>query len=166
VEDSLRKPVPKLERDALLHEDATLKTVLAAVEQGKPLRESDMTDDQLRVTRSFRLFGEKPRVVFFNTGDDEAKPERFTALGTPQTPVVAIPAGLELELARMTPEDRAEFQKEMGVGGADREGRPPADEDLRPAALPHGWREGSPHLALARRRHRPGRRRRDPHRPG
>ncbi len=122
VAESLRKPVPKQERETLEHEDATLKTVLAALEKGKPMRESEMTDDQLRVTRSFRLFGEKPRVVFFNTADDEAKPERFTSLATPETPVVAIPAGLELELARMSPEDRAEFQKEMGVGGADRDG--------------------------------------------
>lgn len=122
VEDSLRKPLPKQEREAFLHEDATLKTVLAALEGGKPLRENEMTDDQRRVTRAFRLFGEKPRVIFFNTADDERKPERFTSLGMPQTPVVAVPAGLELELARMSPEDRAEFQKEMGVGGADRDG--------------------------------------------
>ena len=80
-----------------------------------------MTDDQLRVTRSFRLFGEKPRVVIFNTADDETRPERFTSLGTPQTPMLAVPAGLELELARMSPADRAEFQAEMGVGGTDRD---------------------------------------------
>jgi len=122
VKESLRKPLPKQEHDALLHEDATLKMVLAALEQGKPLRESDMTEDQCRVTRSFRLFSEKPRVFFFNTADDETKPERFTSLGAQGTPVVAVPAGLELELARMSPEDRAEFQKEMGVGGADRDG--------------------------------------------
>ena len=122
VAESLRKPLPKQERETLEHEDATLKTVLAALEEGKPMREKEMTDDQLRVTRSFRLFGEKPRVIFFNTADDEAKPERFTSLATPETPVVAIPAGLELELARMSAEDRAEFQKEMGVGGADRDG--------------------------------------------
>ena len=122
VEESLRKPLPRQEHETLQHEQATLKTVLAALERGKPLRENEMTDDQRRVTRAFRLFGEKPRVVFFNTADDESKPERFTSLSTPETPVVAIPAGLELELARMTPEDRAEFQKEMGVGGADRDG--------------------------------------------
>ena len=81
VEESLRKPLPKQEHETLLHEQATLKTVLAALEAGKPLRESDMTDDQLSVTRSFRLFGEKPRVVFFNTADDESKPERFTVAG-------------------------------------------------------------------------------------
>ena len=106
VAESLRKPVPKQEREALEHEQATLTAVLAGLEQGKPMREGDMTDDQLRVTRSFRLFGEKPRVVLFNTADDETKPERFAALAPPQTPVVAIPAGLELELARMSPEDR------------------------------------------------------------
>ncbi len=121
VEESLRKPLPRVEHETLQHEDATLKTVLEALERGKPLRESDMTDDQLRVTRSFRLFGEKPRVVIFNTADDEAKPERFTALSTPETPVLAVPAGLELELAKMSPADRAEFEAEMGVGGTDRD---------------------------------------------
>ena len=80
-----------------------------------------MTDDQLRVTRSFRLFGEKPRVVIVNTADDEAKPERFTSHSTPETPMLAVPAGLELELAKMSPEDRAAFQAELGVGGTDRD---------------------------------------------
>jgi ribosome-binding ATPase YchF (GTP1/OBG family) len=121
VEESLRKPLPKQEREGLLHEQATLKTVMEALERGKPLRESDMTDDQLRVTRSFRLFGEKPRVVIFNTADDESNPERFTSLGTPETPMLALPAGLELELAKMSPTDRAEFEAEMGVGGTDRD---------------------------------------------
>ncbi len=121
VEDSLRKPLPKQERETSEHEHVTLKTVLAALEGGKPLRESDMTDDQLRVTRSFRLFGEKPRVVMFNTADDETRPERFTSLSTPETPMLAVPAGLELELAKMSPADRAEFESEMGVGGTDRD---------------------------------------------
>ena len=78
VEESLRKPLPKTEHESLAHELATLKTVLESLEAGKPLRESGMTEDQLKVTRAFRLFGEKPRVVIFNTADDESKPERFT----------------------------------------------------------------------------------------
>ncbi|MBN2295479.1 MAG: DUF933 domain-containing protein, partial [Pirellulales bacterium] len=36
--------------------------------------------------------------------------------------IVAMPAGLELELSKMTPEDRAEFEEEMGVGGSDHDG--------------------------------------------
>ena len=61
------------------HELVTLQTVLDAMESGKPLRQADMSDDQLKVTRSFRLLSEKPRVVIFNTADDEQHPERFTA---------------------------------------------------------------------------------------
>jgi ribosome-binding ATPase YchF (GTP1/OBG family) len=121
VEDSLRKPLPKLEHDSLLHEQATLRTVLAALEAGQPLREAAMTDAERKVTRSFRLFGEKPRVLVFNTPDDDPRPERLAALATPATPVITIPAGLELELARMSPQDRAEFEREMGVGGTDRD---------------------------------------------
>jgi ribosome-binding ATPase YchF (GTP1/OBG family) len=121
VEDSLRKPLPKLEHDNLLHEQATLHTVLAGLEAGQPLREAAMSDADRKVTRSFRLFGEKPRVLVFNTPDDDPRPERLAALATPETPVITIPAGLELELARMSPQDRAEFEREMGVGGSDRD---------------------------------------------
>ncbi|MGD0896920.1 MAG: DUF933 domain-containing protein [Thermoguttaceae bacterium] len=121
VEDSLRKPLPKLEHEGLQHEQATLQAVLAGLESGNPLREADMSDEQRKVTRSFRLLGEKPRVIVFNTADDDPHPDRLTALATPETPVITVPADLELELAKMSPEDRAEFEREMGVGGTDRD---------------------------------------------
>jgi ribosome-binding ATPase len=121
VEDSLKKPLPRLEHQQFEHEHGTLKIVLAAMESGKPLRESHMTDEQQKVTRAFRLLSEKPRLVVVNTGDDESQPERFTALSTPEVPVMAVPAGLESELAKMTPEDRAEFEREMGLVATDRD---------------------------------------------
>jgi len=122
VAQSLTKPVPRGEREKLEHEQQTLAVVLSALESGTPLRESHMSDEQRAVTRSFRLLSEKPRMIIVNTADDEERPERFTGRSTEQLPVVALPAGLELELARMSPEDRAEFEAEMGVGGADRDG--------------------------------------------
>jgi len=121
IEQTLAKPIPRAEREPLQHEEETLKKVLAGLESGNPLREADMTDEQLRVTRAFRLLSEKPRLVLVNTADDEDRPERFSAASPPETPVLAVPVGLELELSRMTPEDRAEFEKEMGVGGTDRD---------------------------------------------
>ncbi|HBO44360.1 MAG TPA: redox-regulated ATPase YchF [Planctomycetaceae bacterium] len=122
VAQSLTKPVPKAEREKLQHEQETLKLVSAALDSGKPLRESQMNDEQLKVTRAFRLFSEKPRMIVVNTADDEERPERFTERSTGEMPIVALPAGLELELSRMTPEDRKEFEAEMGVGGSDRDG--------------------------------------------
>ena len=80
-----------------------------------------MSDEQRKVTRAFRLFCEKPRLVIVNTADDEEQPERFAAISTPDAPVMAVPARLELDLAAMTPEDRAEFEREMGVAGTDRD---------------------------------------------
>ena len=112
---ALKKPLPRLEHQQLEHEHATLKIVLSAMESGKPLRESHMTEEQQKVTRAFRLLSEKPRLVIVNTADDESQPERFTALSTPEVPVMAVPAGLELELSKMSPADRAEFEREMGL---------------------------------------------------
>ena len=121
IEETLKKPIPRPERDALRHEEDTLKLVLAAIESGKPLREDDMADEQLKVTRAFRLLSEKPRLVVVNTADDEEAPDRLTGPIAEVASVVAIPAGLELELARMTPEDRHEFEQEMGLESVDRD---------------------------------------------
>jgi ribosome-binding ATPase len=121
IEDSLKKPLPRPEHQLLEHEHTTLKIVLAAMESGKPLRESHMTEEQQKVTRAFRLLSEKPRLVIVNTADDESNPERFTSLSTPEAPVMAVPAGLELELSKMTPADREEFEREMGLVGTDRD---------------------------------------------
>jgi ribosome-binding ATPase len=121
VEEQIKKPLPRTEHQQLEHEHGTLKIVLAAMESGRPLRESHMTDEQQKVTRAFRLFSEKPRLVVVNTADDESEPARFVALSTPEQPVLAVPAGLELELSKMTPEDRASFVAEMGIISTDRD---------------------------------------------
>ena len=121
VKEALKKPIPRQEREQLQHEQETLVVVVAAMESGNPLRQADMTDEQRKVTRPFRLFSEKPRMVVVNTADDEGHPERFAESLPSEIPVVAVPVGLELELSRMTPEERVEFEEEMGVGGADRD---------------------------------------------
>jgi ribosome-binding ATPase len=121
LEETLKKPIPRAEHLILQHEEHVLKMVLAAMESGKPLREVEMNDEQQKVTRAFRLFCEKRRLAIINTADDEADPKRFEAWSAPEMPVLAIPAGLELELSKMMPEDRAEFEKEMGLVGTDRD---------------------------------------------
>ena len=121
VEEALKKPVPRAEHDQLVHEQQILKIVLAAIESGEPLREAHLNEEIAKVTRSFRLLSEKPRMVIVNTSDDEEHAERFTAAAPDGVPVVALPADLELELSKMAPEDRHEFEREMGLEGADRD---------------------------------------------
>jgi len=122
LRESVKKPRPN--RDTELAELAALEPLLKALEDGTPLADAQMNEEQLKVTRSFRLLTEKPKLVLFNVADDEADPERFVKQLAAQTPPVralAVPAGLELELERMSPEDRAAFREEMGIGHFDRD---------------------------------------------
>ena len=121
ITESLKKPIPQKERDPLVHEQQTLQLVYQAMEAGKPLRETELNEEQAKVTRAFRLLAEKPRMVIFNTADDEADPARFAKFVPAGIPHFAVPAGLELELARMSPQDRREFEEEMGLTGTDRD---------------------------------------------
>lgn len=121
LEDSLKKPRPKPEREQSLAELEILRKVLASLESGRPMRESELPEDHLKTTRAFRLLSEKPRMVIVNMAEDEGEPGRFRQSAPPGVPLAALPCRLELELSRMSPEDRAEFEKELGVGRADRD---------------------------------------------
>jgi ribosome-binding ATPase YchF (GTP1/OBG family) len=113
LRESVKKAKPN--RDQELAELHALEPLLATVESGKALVDIQMTEDQVRATRSFRLLTEKPRLVVVNLADDDDDPERFTRHSTPAQRIVAIRLGLELELARMSPEDRAEFERDLGL---------------------------------------------------
>jgi ribosome-binding ATPase YchF (GTP1/OBG family) len=118
LREQVKKPKPT--RDQELAELAALEPLLASLESGKTVHESGMTEEQIRATRSFQLLTEKPRMVVVNLADDDADVARFTKLSTEKCPVVAVPVGLQRELARMSPEDRVEFEKEMNLVGCDR----------------------------------------------
>lgn len=121
LEESLRKPRPRPEREQTEADLVVLRRVLTTLESGRPFHEAELHEDHRKLIRAFQLFSEKPRMVIVNTADDEAHPERFTQSAPPGVPLMAIPVSLEMELARMSPEDRAEFEKEYGVGRADRD---------------------------------------------
>ncbi len=121
IEETLKKPIPRTEKEQLTHEGQTLKLVLEALESEKPLREADLNDEQRKVTKAFRLLTEKPRMVIVNTSDDEENPQRFASTLPPELSVIPIPVDLELELSRMSPEERVEFETEMGLTGVDRD---------------------------------------------
>ncbi len=118
--DSLKKPRKKDERELEERELEALRPLLARLEAGQHLVEAEMSDEQLKATRSFRLLTQKPKLVIVNLADDES-PDKFAGKGPAGVPIVAVPVSLEVELARMSPADRAEFERDMGVGASDRD---------------------------------------------
>ena len=120
IKGSFKKTLRKEERENLEGELAALAPLAAKLESGQHLHESEMSDDQIKATSSFRLLTQKPKMVIVNLADDDS-PERYAGKAPAGVALVAVPVSLEVELARMTPEDRAEFERDMGVGASDRD---------------------------------------------
>jgi hypothetical protein len=119
LQDSIKKPRPN--RDDPHAELQALLPMQQALEQGQSLRQLEMTPEQKRVTRSFQLFSEKPRLLVINTSDAEDQPERFAALAPSGIHLFAFSLGLEMELTQMDPVERDEFCREMQVQTFDRD---------------------------------------------
>ena len=118
LRESVKKPRPnRAEEQAELE---ALEAVLVALESGQPLADVEMTEDQRRATRSFRLLTEKPKMVVVNLADDDDG-SVVSELGSDEVPVIAVPLGIEVELSRMSGEERAAFQADLGIESADRD---------------------------------------------
>ena len=119
LKDSLRKPRANREKDQ--EELDLLQPLLAELEAGRPLHKSPLSVEQRKAIKSFQLFSEKPRLIVVNTADDDDKPERFAKLAPEGTTLVALSLTLQMDLARMSPEEREEFCREMNVRPFDRD---------------------------------------------
>jgi len=121
VKGPQKRNLSKADNDKLMYELQTLEIVQAAIESGKPLREDELSEDQQKVTRAFRLMTEKPRMVLVNTPDDATDLESYQTFATDKCSLVAVSVRLENDLAAMSPEDRAAFLSEMGLSSSDRD---------------------------------------------
>lgn len=119
LRESVKKPRPN--RDEEIAELEALEPLVAVLESGKLLCEIELSVEQEKATRSFRLLTEKPRLIVLNIADDEEDPDRLTKPLQEKGRAVAIPVGLESELARMSDEDQAELVEEMELKPTDRD---------------------------------------------
>jgi ribosome-binding ATPase YchF (GTP1/OBG family) len=117
LRELVKKPRPSREQD--MAELALLEPLLADLEQSRALRERTLSNEEKKAISSFRLLTQKPKLVVVNLADDEEHPERFTdKLG--DQPSFAARIGLEVELLRMSPEERVEFERDLGFEGGSR----------------------------------------------
>ncbi len=113
LRESVKKPRPT--RDQELAELAALEPLEAELEAGRSLVDFDMTEEQRRATRSFRLLTEKPKLIVISVADNESNPQRYLDAAPAGHGALVAPVALELELARMDEEDRAEFESELEI---------------------------------------------------
>ncbi|MCC7086584.1 MAG: redox-regulated ATPase YchF [Pirellulales bacterium] len=124
LEESLKKPRPKDQREAEEAEIVALKLLQATLEAGQQAREASLSDEQRKFTRAFRLLTEKPKMVLVNLADDDPAdkyPAPADAAGGGKLAWAAAPLRLELDLAGMSPDDRHAFEQEFGLERVDRD---------------------------------------------
>lgn len=118
LREQVKKPRP--DRDELQTDLAALEPLVGVLEDGRQLRDMDLTPDQLKATRSFQLFSEKPRFVVVNIADDQS-PAEYEARMPEHLQGVAVSLSLQTELAQLDDEERQTFCEEMGVEAYDRD---------------------------------------------
>jgi len=115
-----RRPIPKMEHDKLEHELSVLELVQAGLESGNPLQGEQLSPEQERVVRGFRLLSSKPKMLIINTSDEETDLAQYKKYARDNTPAIAISIALETELAKMSPEEKSAFLEEMQLPSNDK----------------------------------------------
>ena len=97
------------DRDLALKEKGLFDKLKACLDQEKPLRDLELTPDELQMTRGYGFLSIKPRLIIVNIGDEGAAPAIEYAHG------VALRGRLEREIAELSPEDAPLFMEEYGI---------------------------------------------------
>jgi GTP-binding protein YchF len=123
-------------RGAQEREVALLERLKEALESERPVRGLGLNDEEQAMLSGFNLISAKPLLIVLNI--DEADAGRTEAIEAearsgfasgPQTGVIAVPVRGEADVAELSPEEAAEFRKELGLP------EQPAAERLLQAAV-------------------------------
>lgn len=109
------------EREGKEREAMVLGRVREALAAGTPLRDVDLSEDERRPLRGFRLLSEKPQLVVVNLdeadlarSDEVTRGVRESLAAHRATAVTAVCAKIEAEVAELPAGDAATFRRELG----------------------------------------------------
>lgn len=94
----------------------------AQLSDERPLRDLDLTDDEIKSLRGYGFLTLKPVLVIFNVGEDDPDPADSLAYDHRHTTVLTLRGQLEADIAQMDdPDDIAVFLDEYGIDQPSRE---------------------------------------------
>lgn len=117
----VERQIRKVKNDTMQKELALLKACNACLEEGKPLREMDLTDDENKLLRGFQFLSLKPALVAINISEsdipqaEKSESEFRNKYQTVNTEFIALSAEIEMEIAQLSEEDATIFLKEMSI---------------------------------------------------
>jgi hypothetical protein len=120
--------IEKRERKLKLTGDRTglkeldlLKRCLETLDQGKPLLDLELTEEELKPLKGFQFLSQKPLLVVLNIAEEalpqrDALVQRYADLISPGRRNLAVVCGkIEAELVDLQDEERQPFMSELGI---------------------------------------------------
>lgn len=105
--------------------NAVLEKVMKVLENGHLAKDADLDDEEKFLIRELNLLTLKPILYVVNVDEEFCHSERNAQASNPaleelkklagDSPVLEISAKIESELAELSPEDAAEYMKELGI---------------------------------------------------
>jgi ribosome-binding ATPase len=109
------------EREANEQELELLEGIVPALREGRPIRDLELSDDELKRLRGFRFLTEKPVLILLNVGEADIPraPELASEFAATyehgHARVEALSARIEMEIGQLEPEEATVFRADMGL---------------------------------------------------
>lgn len=118
--ERLDTQIKKVSQPELKEEKKSLEKCLTEIERGKPLREMELSDFELKMLKGFQFLTLKPVVVVINVNETQwqskAAPEQFLSGDQIRLyPAMIISGQIEKDIAFMEEVDSQEFKKDYGI---------------------------------------------------
>jgi len=112
------------ERQNLLKEQEVLTRFKSSLEKNIPLRELELTPEEVKTAASYQFLTSKPILIVVNIGEDQLPQARAleaelnARYAKPKCRIIALCAKLEMELAQLDEEAARSFRSEFGINEA------------------------------------------------
>ncbi len=113
--EGLNKGARAEERQLLLEHQGLFQRLHEALEQEIPVRDLDLTPEEVQSLSGYSLLTLKPMLVLLNAGEDPIDPHTAVAYTHQRTAIMALQGKLEMEIAQLSAADAAMFMEEFGI---------------------------------------------------
>jgi GTP-binding protein YchF len=119
--DNIKKQILKTQDEALKRELAVLEKCDEILQSEKPLRDSNLTIDELQILKTYQLLSAKPMLIALNLDESQINDTEkyFDTLVKSKidknTKAMVFLGQLELEMSELNEEDVSVFMKEYGI---------------------------------------------------
>lgn len=108
----------KKEKDSARENDL-MERLKSALEEEHPLRDLDLTHEDIGLIAGFRFLSLKPLLLLLNQPEEaggEGVPAEVNALGeSKKLSAIAMSGKVEMDIAQLAPEEQGEFLQELGI---------------------------------------------------